>query len=60
MARINKDIVSDTTYKTTRQGNGTYSKKTSPGGEIFFDGLRAGSSPSKAHRRKKPYRGQGK
>ena len=60
MARINKDIVSDTTYKTTRQGNGTYSKKTLPGGEIFFDGHRTGSPPSKAHRRKKPYKGQGK
>ena len=60
MARINKDIVSDTTYKTTRQGSGTYSKKTSPGGEIFSAGQRAGSPPSKAHRRKKPYKGQGK
>ena len=60
MARINKGIISDTTYKTTRQGSGTYSKKTSPGGEAFVDDRRTGSPPSKAHRRKKPYRGQGK
>jgi len=60
MARINKDIISDTTHKTTRQGNGTYSKKTTPGGEVFSASRRTGSPPSKAHRRKKPYRGQGK
>ena len=60
MARINKGIISDTTYKTTRQGDGKYSKKTSPGGETFFDGHRTGSPPSKARRRKKPFRGQGK
>ena len=60
MARINKDIVSDTTYKSTRQGAGTYSKKTSPGGEIFSANRRTGSPPSKAHRRKEPYRGRGK
>jgi len=46
--------------KTTRQGDGTYSKKTSPGGETHFNNRRAGSPPSNAHRRKKPYRGQGR
>jgi len=60
MAKNNKGIISDTTYKTTRQGAGTYSKTTSTGGEIFSVNHRAGSPPSKAHRRKKPYRGQGR
>ena len=60
MARVNNDIVTDTSNKTTRQGNGTYSRKTHSGGETFFDNRRSGSPASKIHRRKKPYRGQGK
>jgi hypothetical protein len=60
MARANNDIITDTSNKRTRQGNGTYSKKTDSGGEAFHDGQRSGSPASKSHRRKKPYRGQGK
>jgi|TARA_R110000824_G_scaffold111404_3_gene259816 hypothetical protein len=60
MAKINNTIVTDTSNKTTKQGRGTYSKKSSPGGETFLDGVRSGSPPSKAHRRRKPYKGQGK
>ena len=60
MAKINNTIVTDTSNKTTRQGNGLYSRKTKPGGETFLDGTRSGSPTSKAHHRRKPYRGQGK
>jgi hypothetical protein len=46
--------------KKTSQGNGTYSRKPHAGGETFYEGVCAGSTPSKAHRKKKPYRGQGR
>tara|TARA_Y100000034_G_scaffold25369_1_gene29871 strand:+ start:52 stop:219 length:168 start_codon:yes stop_codon:yes gene_type:complete len=46
--------------KKTRQGAGAYTKKTAPGGETFHNNHRSGTPPSKSHRRKKPYRGQGK
>ena len=46
--------------KKTSQGNGIYSRKPHAGGETFYDGTRAGSTPSRARRRKKPYRGQGR
>jgi hypothetical protein len=59
MAR-NKNILTDTSKKKTGQGNGTYTKETSSGGETFYDNVRAGSPPSRAHRRRKPYKGQGK
>ena len=51
---------SSTSKKKTRQGKGLYSKKTHSGGETFHGGARAGSAPSKTHRKKKPYRRQGK
>ena len=51
---------SSTNNKKTRQGKGLYSKKTHSGGETFHEGVRAGSAPSKTHRKKKPYRGQGR
>jgi hypothetical protein len=60
MAKTNKTIVTDTSNKKTSQGAGTYTKKSNSGGETFYDNLRSGSSPNKAHRRKKPYRGQGR
>ncbi len=46
--------------KTTRQGEGKYSKKPAAGGETFINGQRAGSPPSAARRRRKPSRGQGR
>ncbi len=46
--------------KKTSQGNGTYSRKPHAGGETFYDVTRSGSTPSRARRRKKPYRGQGR
>ena len=46
--------------KTTRQGNGKYSKNPARGGETFINGHRAGSPPSAARRRRKPSRGQGR
>jgi len=46
--------------KKTRQGDGKFSKKTRGGGETYIDRHRRGSSPSKFHRKKKPYRGQGR
>lgn len=45
--------------KKTTIGNGTYTKKPHAGGETFY-GQKAGTRPSKARRRKKPYRGQGR
>ena len=45
--------------KKTKTGSGTYTKKPHSGGETFY-GHRAGTTPSKARRRKKPYRGQGR
>ena len=46
--------------KKTSQGSGTYSRAPHAGGETFYDDHRAGSTPSRARRRKKPYRGQGR
>jgi hypothetical protein len=48
--------------KKTRQGSGIYTKKAHAGGETFYESTqnRAGSTPSKFRRRKKPYRGQGR
>tara|TARA_B100000287_G_scaffold202084_1_gene190810 strand:- start:2076 stop:2246 length:171 start_codon:yes stop_codon:yes gene_type:complete len=46
--------------KKTSQGNGKFSKKPSAGGESYVGGNRAGSPPGRSHRKKKPYRGQGK
>ncbi len=48
------------TPKKTRQGNGLFSKTPHGGGETFHNNHRAGSRPSRARRRKKPYRGQGR
>jgi len=45
--------------KKTKIGNGTYTRKPHSGGETFHS-QRAGTTPSKARRRKKPYRGQGR
>ena len=59
MGKINKNNIA-TSNKTTRQGSGTYTKKSSPGGETFYGDVRSGSPPGRAHRRRKPYRGQGK
>ena len=56
----NKNILTDTSKKKTNQGNGTYTKKASAGGETFYNNVRSGTPPSRAHRRKKPYKGQGK
>lgn len=61
MAKIsNANKNTGTSNKKTRQGNGTFSKKSSSGGETFTGNSRSGSPPSRAHRRKKPYRGQGR
>ena len=46
--------------KTTRQGSGKYTKASSAGGETYHNNVRAGSTPSKTRRRRKPYRGQGR
>jgi len=46
--------------KKTRQGDGTYTKRSHTGGEAFHNNTRSGSTPSKFRRKKKPYRGQGK
>lgn len=46
--------------KKTSQGNGTFSRKPHAGGETFHNGHRSGTTPSRARRRKKPYRGQGR
>ena len=58
MAKNNKK--SNTSKKKTTIGRGVYSKKSHSGGEKFHGGHRAGTSPPKAHRRKKAYRGQGR
>jgi len=59
MAKYNSKTGSNYAPKKTSQGNGTYSRTPHVGGETFYGGARAGSTPSKARRRKKPYRGQG-
>ena len=61
MARINtRSSRSAYTPKKTSQGSGIYTRKPHAGGETYHDGYKAGSTPSKARRRKKPYRGQGR
>ena len=60
MARMYTSSTLPKSKKSTRQGNGTFTKKTSSGGETFHNGVRAGSPPNKFHRRRKPRRGQGK
>ena len=60
MAKTNRTIVTDTSNKKTSQGSGTYTKKPSSGGETYYESVRSGTAPSKIHRRKKPYRGQGR
>jgi hypothetical protein len=59
MAKINTKGSSYMPKKTS-QGSGTYSRSPHSGGETYHDGQRAGSTPSNARRRKKPYRGQGR
>ena len=49
-----------TSNKKTKQGNGKFTKRPAAGGERFIQGYREGSPPSKARRKKKPSRGQGK
>ena len=46
--------------KKTKQGAGKYTKTPHGGGETFHSNARSGSPPSKAHRGKKNYRGQGR
>ena len=46
--------------KKVRQGKGKFSKKAQSGGESFLGNSRRDSPPGKFHRKKKPYRGQGK
>ena len=46
--------------KKTVQGSGPYTKKSHSGGETFYNNHCAGSKPGARHRRKKPYRGQGR
>ncbi len=60
MARINTSRNKSYAPKKTSQGSGTYSRTPHAGGETFYEVTRAGSTPSKARRRKKPYRGQGR
>ena len=60
MARMYANSTLPKSKKTTRQGNGTFTKKTSSGGEAFHNGRRSGSPPGKFHRKRKPRRGQGK
>ena len=60
MAKTKRDDIGFHVRKKTKQGDGTYSKRTHNGGETFFNNHRSGSPAGKAHRRKKPYRGQGK
>ena len=58
--KTKRDDIGFHVRKKTRQGSGTYSKRAHGGGETFFDNHRSGSPPTKARRRKKPYKGQGK
>ena len=60
MAKTKRHNAGFSVRKKTKQGNGTYSKTPDGGGETFYNNHRAGSPASKAHRRKKPYKGQGK
>ena len=61
MARIYGRVsVLPASKKKTVQGSGLYTKSSHPGGETFHNNHRAGSTPGSRHRRKKPYRGQGR
>ena len=60
MARVNTSKKEKRSRKKTVQGNGLFTKGTNRGGESFNNNVRSGSPPSKRHRRKKPYRGQGR
>ena len=60
MSKIRGSISSSKSKKKTVQGSGTYTRSTNSGGETFNNNVRSGSPPSKSHRRKKPYRGQGR
>ena len=60
MAKINNTGRTGTSNKKTKQGNGSFSKKSCSGGETFNKNVRSGSPPGRRHRRKKPYRGQGR
>ena len=46
--------------KKTAQGSGTFTRDPAAGGERYTQGFREGTPPSKARRRKKPYKGQGR
>ena len=46
--------------KKTVQGGGKFTKTPQAGGERFIQGYREGTPPSKARRKKKPYRRQGR
>jgi len=59
MASI-KNKISSSPKKKTTIGAGIYTKKPHSGGETFYGDTRSGSTPSRARRRKKPYRGQGR
>ena len=60
MAKGGMGTVLPNKKKTTRQGSGRFTKQTKGGGEAFHGFHRSGSPPSKSHRKKKPYKGQGK
>ncbi len=61
MAKMSKGTgLSSYVPKKTKQGNGIFTKTPHGGGETFYNNKRSGSPPSRAHRRKKPYRGQGR
>jgi hypothetical protein len=60
MARSGTGAVLPNKKKTTRQGDGRFTKRPKSGGEVFHGSRRTGSPPGKARRGKKPYRGQGR
>ena len=60
MASIKNKVDSNSPKKKTTIGRGTYTKRPHSGGETFHGGQRSGSTPSRARRRKKPYKGQGR
>lgn len=59
-SKKNTNTVWASPKKKTTIGNGVYTKKPHPGGETFHGDHRQGSTPSKARRRRKAYRGQGR
>jgi hypothetical protein len=60
MHRSGTKWVFDSPKKKTKQGSGKFTKTPSQGGEKFIQGYKEGSPPSKARRKKKPYKGQGR